>query len=250
MKVYNGMRAKGTDAGFLVGRLVQRGIRAKQAELMGRAACNYLADLLDGNEFGWFTGVVPRWYWCVKTCRERMQMVYATGQRDPGFDVGFEAFFNLSGEWTFAYFHCEEEELMDVWKELSGFEDYPAWDNTDRPDDVSAEDWAVRCREWSDALDGVALSLSFTDAPCPSFSPEYEPSLNSRALRAAEHLYLTECGDLPVSEDGGSYQTILELNRRKKAFRELPDLDARIAAALLRLPSISGFVEDGNRVKA
>lgn len=238
LKVYNGMRAKGVDAGYKVGLLVRDAIVSKQEELFGKALCRLVSDRLDGREFGWYSGDIGSWFDFLREGRARMQGVYETGMRDPAFDVGFEAFFNLSGEYTLAYFHCEHPALMEVWGELSGFEDYAAWDNTDGDPSVSDEEWSARCDEWYSVLDGVALRLAFTDCPLPSYSPAFDPDPAKRAYNAARQLYRDSLGDLP---DGGkgAYEIMLEINRRNAEFDAHPDRESMVASALSRLPSIS-----------
>ncbi len=239
LKVYDGMRSKGVDAGYLVGSRVRRAMLAKQEEFFGMACVQYATELLDGREFGWFTGEIGSWWDIVRECRARWQAVYSTGQRDPAMDFGFQAFFNLSGDWTLAFFSCEHGGLMDVWSELSGFEAYPAWDNVDAPDDVPEEEWSERCDEWRSALDGVALTLSFTEAPCPSFSPEFVPFDRKRAESAARNLYREE--NCVFAEDGKMSDAMRELQRVREEYEALGDKEERILACMSRLPDIAAF---------
>jgi hypothetical protein len=46
----------------------------------------------------------------------------------------------------------EETEAQDLLPTIEGIEAYPYWDNTDRPDEASPEQWEKRREEWDEAL--------------------------------------------------------------------------------------------------
>ena len=52
-----------------------------------------------------------------------------------------------------AMFFSQQNIFRDVWESFDQVEEYCYWNNTDKPEDISYEDWKIRGRDWDKALD-------------------------------------------------------------------------------------------------
>lgn len=242
LKVYDGMRAKGPEAGFVAMNAVYSRMVALQSDLFARAVCWSVAELLDQKAAGLYSGDVPGWYEAYRLMVGRMQAVYGTSQRDPGADYGFEAFMVVHEGWTLAWFHYEHPALKELWDELSGFEPWPAWDNADAPDDVTEEEWAHRVSFWSSALDKRPLTASFTQVNILGFNPKYLPDPTRRALNLAKSLYNER--NAVMREGMTASEGVREVLRVGWEWQGLDEAvrDGFVSEALAMLPDLEGFL--------
>lgn len=58
---------------------------------------------------------------------------------------------------------CEQQPLIDLFEAMSEVEPYPYWNNTDRPDELTQEEWDARGAEWDRLVhDGPAAESTLT----------------------------------------------------------------------------------------
>ena len=94
---------------------------------------------------------------CYQDMADRQQEVKKTGRRDVDVDHEFEVFLFPSGDGTLIIPVCEQEELTSILDRHSSIERYSWWNSTDKPDDLSEEQWQQREKEWMTALPGSGL---------------------------------------------------------------------------------------------
>ncbi len=109
----------------------------------------------------------------------------------------------------------------------------------DAPDDIPEDEWSLRCDEWSDALDGVPLRLSFTDCPIVSFSMGFIPSDRYRGEQAAKNMYREEYCSFP--EGTSLSEASREIMRARDEYEALPNKEELILACISRLPDVEAY---------
>lgn len=99
---------------------------------------------------GYITGAILR-------LLERGAKVEQTHQRDPSIDMGCEVvlFPHDSGLYGIAY--AGNRAIENAFFASEGIERFAYWNNTDRPDDISDDDWASRGRLWHELLPGSGV---------------------------------------------------------------------------------------------
>lgn len=133
-----------------------------------------------------------------KEIRTRQKEVLGSGHRDPEVDFDFEIAILPHDGRVYGMVFSERSHWVDRWMEKEGIEDFAYWDNTDRPDDLSAKDWKARGRVWDGILRANAAGtpgMSGFSAQCTDrmLQPRLEevmesiPTLEARvAARARE----------------------------------------------------------------
>jgi hypothetical protein len=106
--------------------------------------------------------------------------------------------------------HAEQNEHYDLWMKLSKAQPFDYWNNTDRPDDVTAADWRRRKTLWDKALPGAGVPLEngFSFTLIGRFAPYVErerivtaqPSLDKRARLIAQSMVLNELTAKPPED--------------------------------------------------
>lgn len=88
---------------------------------------------------------------------ERGAKVEQTHQRDPSIDMSCEVVLlpHASGLYGIAY--AENRAIENAFFASEGIERFAYWNNTDRPDDVTEEDWGARRRLWHALLPGSGV---------------------------------------------------------------------------------------------
>ena len=88
---------------------------------------------------------------------ERTAKVEQTHQRDPSIDMECEVvlFPHESGLYGIAY--AENRAIENAFFASEGIERFAYWNNTDRPDDISDDDWVSRGRLWHELLPGSGV---------------------------------------------------------------------------------------------
>jgi hypothetical protein len=87
------------------------------------------------------------------------------GTRSPDFDFEFEVCFIPCGKATLALLYTEKEEFRKIWERHPKVRDYHYQNQTDRPRNVTAEQWRRRAKDWDVALldkGGLPASAGFT----------------------------------------------------------------------------------------
>lgn len=83
---------------------------------------------------------------------QRQAKIKETMGRDP--DVDFEVTMNIypmNGS-VLGVIYSEQQDWENAWFAIDGVEHYGYWNNTDRPDEVSEEEWQQRERDWDSVL--------------------------------------------------------------------------------------------------
>jgi hypothetical protein len=77
-----------------------------------------------------------------------------TGRRMPPIDFAVDVTLlpDIHSGDLYALLFTERQAYRDVWESLSWVTPYPYWDSTDRPDGVSASEWARRAAAWDRVL--------------------------------------------------------------------------------------------------
>ncbi len=127
---------------------------AWQAELVSHAARTGETPRSLTPESFWGTSPFSYALW---TCADRQEAVRETQHRDPAYDWSAEACFYVDGSALYATFYAEQPSYQTLWEAAPGVEPWPYWNNTDRPPEVSAREWAHRAAVWRRVLPGVPV---------------------------------------------------------------------------------------------
>ncbi len=77
--------------------------------------------------------------------------------RNPGIDTSLSLCFFPRSKDTLGMAFADNPTLLELVKTLPGWQDYSYWNNTDRPDHVSAAQWSARRVAWNKALPGTGV---------------------------------------------------------------------------------------------
>lgn len=83
---------------------------------------------------------------------ERQHEVKKTNRRDPMVDMEFSICIIPTKDKILGITYTEQNDLLRLWLEQEEIVQYPYWDNTDPPEDLSWEEWEKRGKEWDEAL--------------------------------------------------------------------------------------------------
>ncbi len=115
-------------------------------------------------------------------------------QRSPLIDCDVELFLRADPDTGMLLGYLQEERVgaHELLIRTPGIEDFGYWNNTDKPEAVSDEEWEARSRLWDKVLDNpvACLSLKFEPDPLSMPAPASQldfPSRASRAERCARH---------------------------------------------------------------
>lgn len=99
-----------------------------------------------------------------KVC-ERVKITQTRRQRDPLVDTSFEiyVFPTPDYEHTLMICNCEQQEMLDILYNDGWNTDFHYQNSTDKPDDVSPEEWQYRAKTWDAAMpSGRPVDTCFT----------------------------------------------------------------------------------------
>jgi hypothetical protein len=144
--------------------------------------------------------------------KNRRHEITVSRSRDPEVDFDFDiVFFRDKGEW-FAKAHTEQNAWVALWKEHFGGTTYDYWNNSDRPTDLSGQEWQLREQAWArmvgyNAPSDCGFGLS---ANTSIFLPDLksvinrQPALEDRAhyfaLESLRDEHVKTSGDQPNSD--------------------------------------------------
>jgi len=80
--------------------------------------------------------------------------VKRTNLRDPEIDYSCSIALVRDGKDLLAIIYTEHQMFQDIWSAAPGVEPWPYWNNSDRPDDLTEEQWDQRAKSWERALNG------------------------------------------------------------------------------------------------
>lgn len=84
--------------------------------------------------------------------RERQQKIKQTMKRDPVYDLDCEMVLIPGKRKIHMLFYAENKAYYEMLETFPEIQEYPYWDNTDPPDDVTRKQWRKRGKEWDKAL--------------------------------------------------------------------------------------------------
>jgi len=96
--------------------------------------------------------------------RRETENMKKTGIRNPEFDFEFDVSLFTTKDWVLMITFFDNKFGYDkIWNELPNLEEYGYWNNTDRLDDVTDEEWDERGKLWDSVLGNSAVAQnSFT----------------------------------------------------------------------------------------
>jgi len=150
---------------------------------------------------------------------------------------------------------------------VPGIEEFAYFNNTDRPDELTAREWSRRARIWTQVLrDKDSARFSMRWQPEPTLSRDlkpYLPSLDERALRAGRNFVTNEqlLKHWPVEQRhdfSGAMRVLSKVERELKdreselskevavhaaRFRTIlvPELNEHLTTKLCELPGVAGL---------
>ena len=145
---------------------------------------------------------------------EMQREVSTKGVRNPLVDFEFQLSLMPYQGHVYGIIYTEQKEWSDIWMKRPGVVDYSYWNNSDRPDEISDQEWDNRGKVWSAILDGHPLGipamLGFT-AACTlehvwPLKEDFElslPTYQSRVQRCAQRLVHADM-DTDPSITGGN----------------------------------------------
>ena len=177
---------------------------------------------------------------------KRQAQVRTTRERDPAvdFEVVLSCWYSHKLGQVIGYVYGElSDTVLTMLQETGVATDYGYWNNTDRPERVSAREWRQRGKVWDEVLDGKSgQGFQFRyDGEMASLPLKWEelqahlPSIESRAREQAEANLLARWSDaLPVKPGDWSaaWQRYTEFRRQ---LRRDPAMQEGLAAEIERL---------------
>lgn len=200
------------------------------AAFVARTACNSFDRVTLGLPFHEELPIEGRHLLrAVDELNRRQAEVISTRRRDPAVDFSFELSVMLAGKRVLALPFVEHPSLRKMWEKQSWVSPLPYWDNTDRPEELTARQWNERRAIWKKALNdfGAPAETGFSFELSPErtylFLNEKEmklvlaalPSLEERAKSLALESLLKR---LPAEEQMRPSQ-VMRL-RESQAFRD------------------------------
>lgn len=84
---------------------------------------------------------------------ERFYNIEKTNRRDPEYDFGFDVTFVPTETKILTLIYTEQAECIKLFESFPNVHPYPYYNNTDKPNTISDEDWDARGHEWDKALE-------------------------------------------------------------------------------------------------
>lgn len=179
----------------------------------------------------------------LRAIRERQKKIEATRLRDPGVDFGFEIMIIPDNGALLGMVFTERRDWLDAWMAKDFVEPWPYWSHTDRPDEVSDDEWTQRGEIWGRALGpaGVPSRVGFS-AACVNndiiptgqeVAAVVRPS-SERARALAQSAILGELLAERDDNEGGMLRIIAAAHRRLNE----PEIAARVEAKYERIMEI------------
>lgn len=137
---------------------------------------------------------------------DRQREIKKTGRRDPRVDLDFNLVILPDDGKFYGIFYTEQSDWSDEFRSLPWFEEFGYWNNTDKPDELTDEQWMYRREVWerifprfqTPAQRGYCAECAYT----PDWSnmvdlvPKYIPPKETRARQRGKHdainYYLTK----------------------------------------------------------
>jgi len=236
-KIYNGYFVAGTVLsaydGFLqLRKQIQECAESLMASLMAsHIAYIYDDAILKGEHIKGCYGAA------LHSIQDRQKKIHDTRRRDPAVDfealaICYPAPIVVEGVTGFLVrFLSELPELTDLWQAHPGVRKYGYWNNTEQPEGVTDEEWALRRDQWDSVVDKgpgfIFVFCDYDDQPGPPMSDEVVknfPSFESRVKNRVHALAVEEKFPGGEVKEGSPFITILdwyESEERKQAVERL-----------------------------
>ncbi|NTF16817.1 hypothetical protein G6L37_00060 [Agrobacterium rubi] len=186
------------------------------------------SDLIDRNtaDPSKFAGKTP--YSEVRSeIRTRQKEILGSGSRDPDVDFDFELSLLPHGGNVYGMAFCERQSWIDLWMAQGWVEDFSYWNNSDRPDGVSCDDWDARAETWTQILSsnpaGTPGMAGFTAQCVDRFSKpqasqilQSMPAFESRVQRQAKSAAVGKVYDRFKEEEretANPFATLMKIER-------------------------------------
>lgn len=157
-KIFNGTLIKGDlKYAYEVGSDFRTIVQRMAQESIDRIAVNHAVYLIDS------AVIKNESIDCLPIIRafdlvsDEQDRVITNRERNPGFDFSCELTMFPDGDETLAIVVTEQQEFLDTWLSMPGVEAYPYYNNTDRPDYLTQEQWDARGDRWMRFFDGGAF---------------------------------------------------------------------------------------------
>lgn len=103
---------------------------------------------------------------------ERFYNIEKTNTRDPEYDFGFDATFIPTKDKILTLIYTEQSECIKVFESFPNVHPYPYYNNTDKPDNISNDEWEARGAEWDNALEPYDIpALQGFSIKCLVYAP-------------------------------------------------------------------------------
>jgi len=168
--------------------------------------------------------------------QQRILDMGRTDTRDPEVDTNFDVVICEDGNNAVLLSFTEHHEWFMDLLSLPGAEDFSFWDGTDRPEDISEEDWATRRRTYERILSrdphgrpaGCGVTLTFqkpVEPPSINAILAEIPSREIRAHRLARQVALGRW----VEEHSGNGEIDMSVFMKFASLLSKPEMAARIS---------------------
>lgn len=156
-KIHDGYRLPADTSMFGLLRELRKSITPTYEDLYATAVVRQATfdadDILRGdtNESGTVKVSSPLTA-AVLTLDRAHHQIAKTGQRNPGLDLNFEVVVMCDPQDPgdlYAIIYTEQDAYRDAWNRIEGVEPFGYWNNTDRPDDITDDEWDSRRRTWN-----------------------------------------------------------------------------------------------------
>jgi len=135
-------------------------VSEKAKELVAITYARICAEILDNQALGkeYCDALLEKKFdshplsYALRCCEEHRRKIRKENRRDPLFDFDCEVVALASGKKTLAMLYTEQEEYVRIWREMPGVEAYEYYDNTDRPEHCTEEEWDDRGNDWELAV--------------------------------------------------------------------------------------------------
>lgn len=173
-----------------------------------------------------------------KDVRDRTKEVLKTNRRDVEIDFDFNIVILPIENKTLAIVYSEQNSFVELFKGLPFVEEYGYWDNSDKPDEISEEDWQTRNKDWNEVFkdSSIPSKCGFTFKLIEGIE-EYPdlnevlssiPNIEKRTKvivseKIWEEVYKTISEEEWKIINNGSWSRLME---KEQEFRNSPDYDA------------------------
>lgn len=92
------------------------------------------------------------WWIAFEISESNYRRVIKERTRSPEDDYSFSIQLIPTDTKILVLLYCEDKRYTDIFESMPSIHPYPYWNNTDRPDELTDEQWELRGKEWDNAL--------------------------------------------------------------------------------------------------